>query len=156
MAINKVRNYLKNFGMDARIIELDESSATVKDAAHALNTEEGQIAKTLGFYIEGKPVLIVLRGDAKIDNRKFKDTFGKKGGHMIPLEKVEDVIGHEVGGVCPFGINNGVTVYLDSSLKQYNEVYPAAGSTNSAIKMTIEELEKTSNYTSWIDVVKEN
>jgi len=154
MAITRVRNYLKDFNMDSRILELDESSFTVKDAAHALKTEESRIAKTLSFYVEGRPILIVASGTAKIDNKKFKTKFGKHGGHMIPVEEVETIIGHEVGGVCPFGINDGVDVYLDESLKQFGTVFPAAGSTNSCIEMTIEELENTSKYKEWIDVTK--
>lgn len=153
MALQRVREYLKNFNMDSRIIELGESSSTVCEAAHALGTTESQIAKTLSFYVGEIPILVVVRGDAKIDNSKFKHTFGCKC-HMIPADEVEEAIGHAPGGVCPFGVNKNVNVYLDESLKEFATVFPAAGSSNSAIEMTIDELEKTSNYVSWIDVSK--
>lgn len=154
MSIDKVREHLKKYNLQNKIIELNESSATVKEAAKALGTSEAQIAKTLGFNVGEKPILVVLRGDALIDNGKFKATFGAKG-HMIPLEDVNRIVGHEVGGVCPFGINDGVEVYLDNSLKDFDIVYPAAGSKNSAVKLTIEELEMASNFKSWVDVIKE-
>lgn len=154
MSLDRAREHLKKYGLDKNIIELSESSATVELAAHALHTSEAQIAKTLGFFVEDNPILIVLRGDAKIDNSKFKKFFGKKGGHMIQASDVNRVIGHDVGGVCPFGIEPDVTVYLDVSLKDFDIVYPAAGSTNSAVKLTIEELERSSNYKEWIDVAK--
>ncbi len=154
MSLQRVRNHLKKFDMDDRIIELSESTATVKDAASALRIEEGRIAKTLGFYVQKEPILILAKGDAHIDNKKFKAVFGKKGGHMIPFEEIEEVVGHAPGGVCPFGINDGVKVYLDISLKEYDEVFPAAGNSNSCVRLTIEELEKLSNYSEWIDVTK--
>ena len=153
MAIEKVREYFKQFKIDNKIIELPDSTATVALAAISLGTEECRIAKTLSFIIEDKPILIVVAGDAKIDNSKYKGHFHIKA-KMIPYEEVNTLIGHNPGGVCPFGINKEVTVYLDESLKRFDYVYPACGSSNSAIKLTIEELEKYSNYTSWIDVCK--
>ena len=154
MSLARAKEHLSKFGLDDRILVLDESSATVAEAAHALNTEPDRIAKTLGFYVSGEPILIVASGNSKIDNFKFKKVFGRHGGHMIPREEVESVIGHEVGGVCPFGIEKGVKVYLDESLKKYETVYPATGSINSAIELSIAELEKASEFTEWIDVTK--
>lgn len=153
MSLNNVKEYFKKYNMEDRVIELSSSSATVKEAAEALGTEEALIAKTLSFIIEDKPILIVAAGDAKIDNSKYKGYFHTKA-KMIPLEEVNNLIGHEVGGVCPFAIKENVTVYLDESLKRFEHIYPACGSGNSAIKLTIEELEKYSNYTNWIDVCK--
>lgn len=153
MAIEQVKEYFKKYNMEDRIIELPTSSATVKEAAESLGTEEALIAKTLSFIVEDKPILIVAAGDAKIDNAKYKGFFHTKA-KMIPFEDVNNLIGHNPGGVCPFAINEGVTVYLDESLKRFEHVYPACGSSNSAIKLTIEELEKYSNYTTWIDVCK--
>lgn len=153
MSLDRARNHLKKYNLEDRIIELEESSATVKEAAHALGTTETQIAKTLGFYVNDKPILIVLKGDAKIDNSKYKHIFKTKC-HMIPFDEVETRIGHAVGGVCPFGINDGIDVYLDETLKEFDIVYPAAGSGNSAVKLTIDELEAASNYREWIDVAK--
>lgn len=153
MSLDKVREHLKKFGMDDRIIEFTSSSATVSEAAVAANCTEGEIAKTLSFIVEDKPVLIVVAGDCKIDNSKYKQEFFAKA-KMIPFESVEVLIGHRVGGVCPFGINEDVAVYLDVSLKRFEMVYPACGSSNSAIKLTIAELEKTSGYSKWVDVCK--
>lgn len=155
MAINKVKEYFKKYGIENRIIELNESSATVALAAIALNTTEDEIAKTLSFLIEEQPILIVTSGTAKIDNHKYKEEFKTKA-KMIPFDDVENLIGHNVGGVCPFGINENVSVYLDESLKKHQAVYPACGSSNSAIKLTINELEKYSKYKKWIDVCKED
>ncbi len=153
MAIKRVKEYLKRYSLDEKIIELEESSATVREAAIALHTEDARIAKTLSFIIDEKPVLIVTRGDAKIDNHKFKEQFHEKA-KMIPFEDVETLIGHAPGGVCPFGIKENVLVYLDISLKDFKTVFPACGSSNSAIELTIDELENTSNYKEWIDVSK--
>ena len=153
MAIEKVREYMKKFGMEDKILEFEVSSATVQLAAEAVGCEPERIAKTLSFIVDGKPILIVAAGDAKIDNSKYKGTFHTKA-KMIPAAEVEELIGHAVGGVCPFGINEGVTVYLDECLKRFETVYPACGSSNSAIELTILELEKISGYTSWIDVCK--
>lgn len=154
MSITRVQNHLSKYSLEDRIIVLEESSATVLEAAHALKVEPEQIAKTLGFYVNGEPVLIVCSGTSKIDNSKFKAAFGKHGGHMIPIDEVEEVIGHAVGGVCPFGIEPGVKVYLDESLKHYDIIYPAAGTSNSAVKLSLKELEDTSGYIAWIDVTK--
>lgn len=151
MAIKKVKEYLKKYNLDKRIIELEESSATVAEAAKALHTENSRIAKTLSFIQTKGPILIVTRGDAKIDNHKFKEFFHEKA-KMIPYDKVEEIIGHAPGGVCPFGINENVLVYLDESLKEFKTVFPACGSENSAIELSIKELEMTSNYVEWIDV----
>lgn len=154
MSTKRVCEHLKKFDLDSRILEMKSSTATVKEAAATLGVEEGMIAKTLSFYVDHEPILIVARGDSKIDNKKFKAVFGKHGGHMIPVDEVEAVIGHAAGGVCPFGINDGVKVYLDESLKDFKEVYPAAGSSNSCVRLSIEELEKTIDFESWIDVTK--
>ena len=153
MSIERVRDYFKKFGMEDRIIEFSSSSATVPEAARAAGCSEGEIAKTLSFLVHDKPVLIVVAGDCKIDNAKYKGEFSAKA-KMIPFESVEDIIGHGVGGVCPFGINEGVEVYLDKSLCRFSKVYPACGSSNSAIKLSIKELEETSNYKKWVDVCK--
>ena len=153
MAIEKVREYFKAFGMEDRILEFDVSSATVKLAAQAVGCEPERIAKTLSFMLPEGPILIVAAGDAKIDNRKFKDQFHTKAKMLTPDEVVE-LVGHAIGGVCPFGINEGVTVYLDESLKRFETVFPACGSSNSAIELTIPDLEKYSGYSAWIDVCK--
>mgnify|MGYP003238943943 FL=1 len=153
MAIEKVRAYFEQFGIADRIMEFHESSATVELAAHALCTEPCRIAKTLSFMLGDKAILIVTAGDAKIDNHKYKSFFGAKA-KMLKPEEVNDLIGHGIGGVCPFGINDGVTVYLDESLKRFETVFPACGSSNSVIELTIPELEKYSNFVEWIDVCK--
>lgn len=153
MSIEKAKEHLKKYKLDQNIMEFTTSSATVQEAAIALNCTEGEIAKTLSFMVEEKPILIVVSGDAKIDNSKYKAEFHKKA-KMIPHENVEKIIGHQVGGVCPFGINEGVEVYLDKSLQKYKTVYPASGSDSSAVKLTIQELEQASNYQKWIDVCK--
>lgn len=153
MSIEKARAYLKQFGMDSRIQEFATSSATVELAAQALNCKPERIAKTLSFKVDEKAILIVAAGDAKIDNAKFKARFQTKAKMLSP-EEVESMIGHSVGGVCPFGVNDRVEVYLDSSLKRFNSVFPACGSSNSAIELSISELERCSNSTSWVDVCK--
>ena len=153
MAIEKVREYFKAFSMEDRILEFDVSSATVELAAQAVGCEPERIAKTLSFMLPEGPILIVAAGDAKIDNRKFKDQFHTKAKMLTPDEVVE-LVGHAIGGVCPFGINEGVTVYLDESLKRFETVFPACGSSNSAIELTIPDLEKYSGYSAWIDVCK--
>ena len=153
MAIDKVREYLRKWNKDNDILELDYSSATVKDAAIALKCDEAYIAKSLSFWVLDKPVLIVVAGDKKVDNSKFKKEFKCKA-KMVPSELLEDVIGHSAGGVCPFAINTNVEVYLDVSLKAFSYVYPACGSSNSAIKLTISELEEYSNYIKWVDISK--
>ena len=132
---------------------MSESTATVELAAQALGTQSCRIAKTLSFKVDAKPILIVAAGDVKIDNPKYKQTFGTKA-KMLTYDEVSDLIGHNVGGVCPFGINEGVTVYLDESLKRFDTVFPACGSSDSAIEFTIAELEKYSGYKEWVDVCK--
>ncbi len=153
MSIDKVKLYFNKYNMEDRIIELPTSSATVALAAQSLHTEESQIAKTLSFLVNDKPILIVCAGDTKIDNPKYKAQFSTKA-KMIPAQDVNELIGHDIGGVCPFGINEDVFVYLDESLKRFDYVFPACGSSNSAIKLTISELEKYSNYNSWVDICK--
>lgn len=151
--IEKVKEYLKQWNRDQDILEFDESSATVELAAKALNCKPELIAKTMSFLVGEQPILIVTAGNMKIDNAKYKKTFHKKA-KMIPFQDVEKIIGHDVGGVCPFAINDGIFVYLDESLKAYDHVYPACGSSNSAIKLSIKELEEYSNYQEWVDVCK--
>ena len=153
MSIVKVREYFKQYGMEDRILEFDVSSATVELAAQALHCEPCRIAKTLSFTVNGQPVLIVTAGDAKVDNTRYKAQFGVKAKMLAP-DEVEVQIGHAVGGVCPFAVNEGVTVYLDESLRRFSTVFPACGSSNSAIELTLEELERYSSYASWIDVCK--
>lgn len=153
MSIEKVKNYFKKFGLEDRIIEFDTSSATVELAAAALNCEPERIAKSLSFILKEIAIIIVTAGDVKIDNKKFKRIFGSKA-KMIEKDRVEELIGHKVGGVCPFAIKDDVDVYLDESLKRFVTVFPACGSSNSAIEMSIEELEKCSNYNAWLDVCK--
>ena len=153
MSIEKVREYFKTKGIEDRIQEFEVSSATVALAAQALNCDENRIAKTLSVHVKEKVVLIVAAGDAKIDNCKYKAFFGAKA-KMLAFEEAEPLIGHAVGGVCPFAVNEGVEVYLDESLKRFETVFPACGSSNSAIELTLDELEELSNYISWIDVCK--
>lgn len=154
MSIEKVRRYFASFGIEDRIREPELSSATVELAARALGCEEKRIAKTLSFNINDAPVLIVMAGDAKIDNRKYKDRFLTKAKMLTP-EQAQSLIGHAVGGVCPFAVNEGVSVYLDISLKRFETVFPAAGSANSAIELTVPELEKYSASLGWVDVTKD-
>lgn len=153
MSIEKVREYFGQFGMESRILEFQESSATVELAAQALGCEGCRIAKTMSFIVSEKPILILCAGDTKVDNAKYKAYFGEKA-RMIQFDQVEGIIGHAPGGVCPFAVNEGVTVYLDESLKRFETVFPACGSSNSAIELTIPDLEKYSGYKAWIDVTK--
>lgn len=153
MSIEIVKEYFKNKGIENRIQEFEVSSATVELAAQALNCECARIAKTLSFHVGDRAILIVTAGDSKIDNHKYKAQFGTKA-KMLSFDEVEPLIGHGVGGVCPFGINDGVEVYLDESLKRFDTVFPACGSSNSAIELTIAELEEYSNSLGWIDVGK--
>lgn len=153
MAIEKVKQYFSEIGIAERIREFDVSSATVELAAVALECEPCRIAKTLSLMVDGHAVLIVTAGDAKIDNSKFKAQFGTKAKMLTP-DEVETLVGHGVGGVCPFAVNDGVPVYLDESLKRFVTVFPACGSSNSAIELSIDELEKYSGFVSWIDVCK--
>ena len=154
MAIEKVREYFKSFGIEDRILEFEVSSATVELAAAALGCEGKRIAETLSFSVNGEPILIVAAGDAKIANPKYKAQFGTKAA-MLSYEDAEKLIGHAVGGVCPFAVNEGVLVYLDESLKRFETVFPACGSSNSAIELSIPELEKYSGFKEWIDVCKD-
>lgn len=153
MSIEKVKAYFKNFGMEDRVMEFDVSSATVELAAQALSCEPQRIAKTLSFLVDGHAVLIVAAGDARIDNHKYKEQFGKKA-KMLSTDEVVELVGHAVGGVCPFAVKEGAEVYLDASLKRFETVFPACGSSNSAIELTIPELEKYSGFLEWVDVCK--
>lgn len=153
MAIEKVIEYFKNLGAEDKIIQFEVSSATVELAAAALGCEGEHIAKTMSFAVDGGAILVVTAGDTKIDNPKFKAQFHTKAKMLSP-DEVENLIGHAVGGVCPFAVNEGVKTYLDVSLKRFEHVYPAAGNAASAIKLTIPELEKFSNYIEWVDVCK--
>ncbi|MCM1299070.1 MAG: YbaK/EbsC family protein [Firmicutes bacterium] len=153
MSIKKVRKYFEEKGIADRIREFEASSATVALAAKALQCEENRIAKTLSFHVGDKVVLIVAAGDAKIDNAKYKARFGTRA-KMLSYEEAEPLIGHAVGGVCPFAVNEGVETYLDISLKRFDTVFPACGSSNSAIEMSLEELEKYSGFSDWVDVCK--
>ena len=154
MSVEKVKAYFAGFGMEDRVLEFPVSSATVAEAAAALHCEPCHIAKTLAFLVCETPMVIVMAGDARIDNAKYKARFAKKAKMPTP-DEVLTLIGHPVGGVCPFGINEGIPVYLDESLKRFETVFPAAGSSNSAIEMTCEELERySSNFSGWVDVCK--
>ncbi len=153
MAIGKVREYFKEYGIEDRIQEFDVSSATVALAAEALHCEEGRIAKTLSFHLGDRVILIVAAGDRKIDNQKYKARFGAKA-KMLAFEEAEPLTGHAVGGVCPFAVKEGVETYLDVSLRRFETVYPACGSANSAIELTPEELERYSECVEWVDVCK--
>ena len=153
MSIERVRAYFAQYGMENRIREFSVSSATVELAAQAVGCEPQRIAKTLSFMVGEQPILIVAAGDAKIDNPKYKAQFSQKA-KMLSFEQAAELIGHAVGGVCPFAVNEGVTVYLDVSLKRFETVFPACGSSNSAIELTIPELEQYSGFVSWIDVCK--
>lgn len=154
MSLVKAKEHLKKYGLENKIMEFPVSSATVTEAAKAINCKEEEIVKTLSFMVGDKPILIAVAGDSKIDNKKFKEEFGTKA-KMISFEEVEPLIGHAVGGVCPFGVNENVEVYLDKSLKRFEVVYPASGNSNSAVKLTVAELEEASNYKKWIDVCKD-
>ncbi|MDO4661974.1 MAG: YbaK/EbsC family protein [Tissierellia bacterium] len=153
MSVEKVKAYFKKYNIENRIQEFEQSSATVELAAKAINCEPKRIAKTLSFMVNNIPILIVTSGDARIDNSKYKSQF-KTRAKMIKPDKVEDLIGHNIGGVCPFAVNDNVLVYLDESLKRFKTVFPACGSSNSVIELTIDELQKYSNFKSWIDVCK--
>ena len=154
MAFDKAKAYLEGFGLADRIIVTERSSATVAEAAEAIGCEAAMIAKTLSFLQEDHPVLILADGLARIDNRKYKDRFACKA-KMIPADLVGPLVGHEIGGVCPFGINEGVTVYLDESLRKHEIVYPAVGTDHSGVRLAIPELEKCCGYPEWVDVCKQ-
>lgn len=154
MSIEKVRAYLKPFGIDGRIQEFPVSSATVELAAQAVGVEPARIAKSLSFKVEDRPVIVVAAGDAKVDNSKYKARFHAKA-KMLTHEEAHDLLGHDVGGVCSFALPETVQVYLDVSLKRFSTVFPAAGSDSSAIELTCDELEKySSNFAAWVDVCK--
>lgn len=153
MSFERVKNYLAPFGLADRCIDLKDSSATVALAAQALGTEEARIAKTMSFLLYDTPLIVVVAGDARVDNHKFKETFHKKA-KMIPGADCEKYIGHRPGGVCPFDLPDTVPVYLDVSMKRFDIVYPAAGTDHSAVKLTLEELEKASRSRGWVDVCK--
>ena len=153
MAIEVVREYLKQWDADKRILEFPVSSATVELAAQAVGCEPARIAKTLSFLVGDHAILIVTAGDAKIDNAKYKGLFHTKA-KMLGFDQVTEMIGHAVGGVCPFGVKEGVEVYLDESMKRFQTVFPAAGSSNSAIEVTMEQLEQYSGSSQWVDVCK--
>lgn len=154
MSVEKVKQYFKQFGLDNKIQEFSVSSATVELAAKALNCEPCRIAKSLSFMVGETPILIVTAGDARIDNAKYKAKFGVKA-KMLSADQVIELIGFAVGGVCPFAVNQGVKTYLDQSLKRFNTVFPACGSSNSAIELTILQLQSYSNYIEWVDVCKD-
>jgi len=154
MAIEQVRAFFEPYNMTSRIQEFEVSSATVELAAAALKCEPKRIAKSLSFLVDGHPILVVAAGDAKVDNPKYKAKFGTKAKMLSP-EQAESLIGHGVGGICPFGVNDGVNIYLDESLKRFQTVFPACGSSNSAIELTIAELEQYSSYAEWVDVCKD-
>lgn len=151
MAIERVREFFKTLGREREIIEFPVSSATVALAARALGTEPGRIAKTLSFSVDGAPVLVVTSGDTIVDNRKYKAVFGCKA-RMLGAEDVPALVGHEVGGVCPFAVHPGVAVRLDVSLRRFDFVYPACGSANSAIKLSCDDLEALVGNARWVDV----
>lgn len=153
MSIERARTHLAGLGLAERIIETDESSATVELAAAALGTEPRRIAKSLTFLVEERPVMVVAAGDARVDNAAFKRTFGVKA-RMIPADRVEELVGHAVGGVCPFGVEPGVEVHLDESLRRFDEVYPAAGNDRSGVRLTPDELATAAGSTSWVAVTK--
>lgn len=154
MSLEKAKKHLEIKGFLDHVIELEHSTATVTEAAEALGVEPGRIAKTLSFLQGDQAVLILAEGTAKVDNRKYKDTFHTKA-KMIPFGEVEKLTGHAPGGVCPFGAKQDVEVYLDESLRKFDIVYPAAGNDHSAVKLTIPELEESSDARGWVDVCKE-
>lgn len=153
MAVEKVKQFFESCGEPERVVEFEQSTATSEQAAQVLNCEVGRIAKTISVFVDKKPVLILMSGDMKLDNKKFRDKFNCRP-HMIPIDEVEKLIGHAVGGVCPFAVNEGVPIYFDESLRRYEYVYPAAGSSNSVVKLTLEELPRFINFSDWVDVSK--
>ena len=154
MSIEKVRTYFRPLGMEERIREFSVSSATVELAAVAVGVEGARIAKSLSFKVDDQPIIIVVAGDAKVDNSRYKAQFHTKA-KMLTFEEAHTLVGHDVGGVCPFALPEDVKVYLDASLRRFETVFPAAGSDNSAVEMTCEELERySSNFTAWVDVCK--
>lgn len=153
MSIERARAHLRALGLEDRVMEFEQSSATVELAAAAVGCEPARIAKTLSFHVAERVALVLFAGDARIDNRKFKDRFRTKA-KMLSADEAEPLIGHGVGGVCPFGVNDGCDVYLDESLRRFEVVYPAAGTPASAVRLTIEELERACDPCEWVDVSK--
>lgn len=154
MSVENAVAHLKKYGLEENIMFFDVSSATVAEAAQAINCKEAEIAKSLAFTVDGMPVLVVAAGDGKVDNGKYKTQFLTKA-KMIPFDSVEESIGHAAGGVCPFGVKENVKVYLDISLKRFDYVYPACGNAASAVKLSIPQLEEASGYIGWVDVCKD-
>lgn len=153
MSIETARAHLRKYGIEDRVLEFDVSSATVELASLALNVQPARISKTLAFKTDRGCMLVICAGDARVDNRKFREYFGFKAKMLLP-EEVDEMVGHSVGGVCPFGIKEGIPVYLDESLLRFDTVFPAAGSSNSAIELTIDELFKYSEARGWVDVCR--
>ena len=153
MSVEKVKKYFAAIGEPDKVVEFEESTATSEQAAQVLNCELGQIAKTLSVLVDKKPVLILMSGDMKLDNKKFKEKFSTRP-KMIAVDEVENYIGHAVGGVCPFAVNDGVKIFFDESLKRYDFIYPAAGSSNSLVKLNLADLDKYIKSSGWIDVAK--
>ena len=153
MSVEKVKKFFTEIGEPEKVVEFEESTATSEEAAQVLNCEVGRIAKTISVFVKNEPILILLGGDMKLDNKKFKTQFGTRP-KMIPIEEVEKFIGHAVGGVCPFAVNDGVKIFLDESLKRFEFIYPAAGSSNSIVKINLNELEKYIKSAGWVDVAK--
>ena len=154
MPFEKVKRYFEDKGLGQRVIALEKSSATVEEAAEAIGCEPKQIAKTMSFFLNDRPILIVTAGDAKLDNKKYKNMFHQKA-KMIPSEQVEKYVGHAPGGVCPFAVNSDVSIWLDVSLKRFNRVYPAGGNGHSAVNLSLQELAEYSNCIGWVDVCKD-
>lgn len=154
MPFEKVKRYFEDKGLGQRVIALEKSSATVEEAAEAIGCEPKQIAKTMSFFLNDRPILIVTAGDSKVDNKKYKNMFHQKA-KMIPSEQVEKYVGHAPGGVCPFAVNSDVSIWLDVSLKRFNRVYPAGGNGHSAVNLSLQELAEYSNCIGWVDVCKD-
>lgn len=153
MAVEKVKEFFAKRGEPERVMEFAESTATSEETAQVLNCEVGRIAKTISVFVDKKPVLILMSGDTKLDNKKFRERFNCRP-HMIPIDEVENLIGHAVGGVCPFAVNDGVPIYIDEALRRFDYVYPAAGSSNSVTKFRLDELPSYINFADWVDVSK--
>jgi prolyl-tRNA editing enzyme YbaK/EbsC (Cys-tRNA(Pro) deacylase) len=153
MSIETARAHFRKYGIEDRVLELDFSSATVELASRTLRVQPARISKTLAFRTPRGCMLVICSGDTRVDNRKFRDYFGIKAKMLLP-EEVNEMVGHSVGGVCPFGIKEGIPVYLDESLLRFDTVFPAAGSSNSAIELTIDELFKYSGARGWVDVCR--
>ena len=153
MSAEKVKNFFAALGESDKVQEFENSTATSEQAAQVLNCQLGQIAKTISVFVDKKPVLILMSGDMKLDNKKFKNQFGCRP-HMIPAPEVENLIGHAVGGVCPFAVNEGVPIYLDESLRRFENIFPAAGSSNSLVKLNLAEIDRYINSVGWVDVSK--